>query len=132
MERLILDTAAFVAAERSKEHVAELITDEADVAMAAITVAELLVGVELADRRRRGPRRAFVEAILDAIPVEPYDLGTARAHASLLAHVRRAGRPRGAHDLIIAATALSTDRTVVTTDRAGFDGLPAVRLRLVG
>jgi tRNA(fMet)-specific endonuclease VapC len=40
--------------------------------------------------------------------------------------VRRAGRPRGAHDLIIAATAAAAGRTVVTADRRAFDGLPGV------
>lgn len=48
-------------------------------------------------------------------------------HARLLAHVRRAGKPRGAHDLIIAATAAATARTLVTFDgKAAFDDLPGV------
>jgi tRNA(fMet)-specific endonuclease VapC len=50
-------------------------------------------------------------------------------HTELLVAVRKAGRPRGAHDLIIAATALSTGRTVVTSDRQGFDDLPGVEVR---
>ena len=36
--------------------------------------------------------------------------------------MRRAGRPRGAHDLIIAATAAAAGRTVVSADRRAFDG----------
>ena len=38
------------------------------------------------------------------------------------------GRPRGAHDLIIAATARVTSRTVITADPSGFDGLPGVSI----
>lgn len=38
-------------------------------------------------------------------PVIPYDTDVAVEHAQLLAAVRRAGHPRGAHDLLIAATA---------------------------
>src|SRR5680860_1313735 len=53
----------------------------------------------------------------------------ARAHATLLAHTRRQGQQRGAHDLLIAATAHATDRTVVTADRGGFIDLPGVRVR---
>lgn len=97
--------------------------------MAAVTAAELLVGVELADRHRRGRRSAYVERILAEIPVESYDLDVARAHAVLLADSRRSGRPRGAHDLIIAATAASTNRALVTADPAGFEGLPGVIVR---
>jgi tRNA(fMet)-specific endonuclease VapC len=107
----------------------ELIGDEDDVAMAAVTIAELLVGVELADRRRRKPRERYVMDVLAAIPVEPYDADVARAHARLLAHARTAGRARGAHDLIIAATALARGRTVVTADPRGFEELPGVSVR---
>jgi tRNA(fMet)-specific endonuclease VapC len=87
------------------------------------------LGIELADRRRRRARERYVGDVLGTIPIEVYDLDVARAHATLLAHVRRAGRPRGAHDLIIAATALARDRTVVTVDERGFAGLPGLTLR---
>lgn len=97
-------------------------------AIAAVTVAELKVGVQLAKGRRREKRARFVAAVLDAVTVEPYDLEVAEAHATLLAHVRRAGSPRGAHDLIIAATARARDRQVVSSDQAGFAKLPGVSI----
>jgi tRNA(fMet)-specific endonuclease VapC len=106
-----------------------LIGDEDDVAIAAITAAELTVGVELADGKRRGRRAAFVAAVLDTVSVETYDLDVARMHGALLAHVRRSGRPRGAHDLIIAATARARGREVVTADLDGFIDLPEVSVR---
>lgn len=108
----------------------EQIGDEDDVAIAAITAAELLVGELLATgSRRRANRRAFIGDLLAAVPVEPYDLAVARAHAELLVHTRRTGTPRGAHDLLIAATARAHRRTVVTADLAGFGGLPDVSVR---
>lgn len=103
-----------------------MIGDQDDVAIAAITAAELLVGLELATGDRQRRRQSFIESVLSTIPVEPYDLDVARAHASLLAHTRRSGRPRGAHDLLIAATALTRTRTVVSADPAGFTGLPGL------
>jgi tRNA(fMet)-specific endonuclease VapC len=106
-----------------------VIGDDDDVAVAAVTVAELLVGVELADRRRRPRRKALVDGLLAAVAVESYDVDVARSHAALLAHARRSGRPRGAHDLIIAATALACDRIVVTADARGFEALPGLRVR---
>lgn len=124
--RLILDTTVLVTAERGAASLDELLEDDDDVAIAAVTAAELLVGVELADAGRRRAREAFVGEVLGTIPIEEYDLGVARAHARLLAHVRRAGRPRGAHDLIIAATAAATGRTVVTADTGGFEQLPDI------
>jgi tRNA(fMet)-specific endonuclease VapC len=99
------------------------------VALAAVTVAEILVGVELASGRRKALRKAFVEDLLTVIPIEPYDLEVARAHAGLLAATRSTGITRGAHDLIIAATALVRRRVVVTEDPAGFEGLPGIDVR---
>lgn len=118
-----------IAAERGKFDLDQLIADDDEPAIAAITIAELGVGVELATGRRKTNRRAFLDDVRDALPIIDYDIDVANAHTTLLVAVRRAGRPRGAHDLIIAATALASTRTVVTSDRTGFDGLPGVLVR---
>lgn len=117
-----------VDAERGGGALAEAINDGDDVAVAAITVAELKVGVQLAKGRRREKRERFVTAVLDAVSIEVYDFNVAEAHAALLAHVRRTGTPRGAHDLIIAATARARERQVVSLDQGGFAELPDVFL----
>ena len=130
MDRLILDTGVLVALERGRQIPVDVLPDDADIVIAAITVSELLVGVQLADGPRRDARQATVDAVLDAFDVLPFDLETARHHAVLLAHARRSGRPRGAHDLQIAATARAAGRTLLTTDRSGFDDLPDVRRRI--
>jgi tRNA(fMet)-specific endonuclease VapC len=117
-----------VDAERGGDVLAKIIDDGDDVAIAAITVAELTVGVQLAKGRRREKRERFVAAVIDAVSIEPYDLDVAEAHAALLAHIRRKGTPRGAHDLIIAATARARERQVVSLDQGGFAGLPGVSL----
>jgi tRNA(fMet)-specific endonuclease VapC len=106
-----------------------MIDDIDDVVIAAITAAELLVGVQLADDRHRATRGAFVDALLATVPIEPYDIGIARAHSDLLVHTRKAGCLRGAHDLIIAATARATERTVLTADTTGFVDLPGVAVK---
>ncbi|MEU0565224.1 hypothetical protein ABZ297_07530 [Nonomuraea sp. NPDC005983] len=48
--------------------------------VAAITVAELLVGVETADAARQPDRQAFVDEVLALIPVEEYTTDVARVH----------------------------------------------------
>jgi tRNA(fMet)-specific endonuclease VapC len=117
-----------VDAERGGDLLGDAIDDADDVAVAAITVAELRVGIKLAKGRRQEKRERFVAAVLDAVSIEPYDLNVAEAHADLLAHVRREGTPRGAHDLIIAATARAQERQVVSSDQRGFVELPGVSL----
>jgi tRNA(fMet)-specific endonuclease VapC len=131
--RLILDTGVLVRAERGRARLDRVLDDTDDVAVAAITVAELLVGVELADDDRRAARSAFVDDVIATIAIEDYTLDVAVAHARLLAYVRRAGRPRGAHDLVIAATGAATGRTVLTPDaKAGLADLPGVDALVVG
>jgi tRNA(fMet)-specific endonuclease VapC len=106
-----------------------VIADDDDVAIAAITVAELRVGVELATGKRQTARRAFLDDMILHVPVLAYDLDVAEAHAHLLVAVRQQGAPRGAHDLIIAATARASGRTVVTADSRAFQNLPGVDVR---
>src|SRR5690625_2391975 len=84
------------------------------------------------DPGRSAAQRAFLDDVLQVLLVHDYDRNVADHHASLLAHVRRTGSKRGAHDLIVAAAARATNRIVVTTDkRAGFDELPNVTARII-
>lgn len=98
--------------------------------MAAVTIAELLVGVELADATRRSARQRFVDDVKNTIGIVDYDVMVAANHAQLLIVTRRQGRPRGAHALIIAATARATERDVVSADPSAFGDLPGVNLQV--
>lgn len=129
LSAILLDTNILIHAERGSGAVGALIGDDDLPAIAAITLAELGVGVDLARGRRRERRRAFLDEVGAVLPVLPYDASVAQAHRTLLVAVRRSGRPRGAHDLIIAATALATGRVVVTSDARGFAYLPGVEVR---
>ncbi|MGH3945280.1 MAG: PIN domain-containing protein [Pseudonocardiaceae bacterium] len=132
MARLILDTGVLVEGVRGRLDVAA-VTDEDDVALPAVVLAEYLTGVVLdSNPARQAAQRAFLDELLTVIPVEDYTPAVAEHHAALLAHVRRTGRPRGAHDLIIAATARASGRLLITTDgQAGFAELPDVQVRLL-
>jgi len=125
---LLLDTTFLVDAERGDVALDDVIDDEDEVAVAAISVAELLVGVKLSSGKRRRTRQAYADDIIDSLRIIPYDTAIAREHADLLAAVRKIGRPRGAHDLIIAATARATNRAIVTSDTGAFTDLPGVAI----
>jgi predicted nucleic acid-binding protein len=124
--RLILDTNVLIAYERGSIDRSALDHDE--LAVAAVTVAEYRVGIELADTAERAAARArALAAIMSVVDVLAYTDTTAAHHARLIAYVRKSGTPRGAHDLIIAAHAAETGRTVLTRDvKARFAGLPGV------
>jgi tRNA(fMet)-specific endonuclease VapC len=82
----------------------------------------------MADTASRAAERArALAAITSTVDVLDYTQATAAHHGRLLAHVRRSGSPRGAHDLIIAAHAAETGRTILSRDaKARFGELPGV------
>lgn len=124
--RLILDTNILIAYERGTIDRSPL--DEDELAIASVSVAEYRVGIEMADTAERAAERArALTAITSAVDVLDYTQATAAHHGRLLARVRRSGAPRGAHDLIIAAHAAETGRTILSRDtKARFGELPGV------
>jgi predicted nucleic acid-binding protein len=123
---LILDTNVLIAYERGKIDRAAL--DDDELAVAAVSIAEYRVGIELADTASRAADRSrALAAITSVVDVLQYTEATAAHHARLIAHVRRTGTPRGAHDLIIAAHAAESGRIVMSLDaKARFGDLPGV------
>lgn len=131
---LILDSSVLVAAERGALSLDRVAGDRPDeeVAIAAITASELLHGVHrAANAARRNRREAFVEQLLAALPVLPFDLLSARVHASVWAELASRGVNVGAHDLLIAATALANGMSVATRDRRSFPRIPGLALVIV-
>ena len=94
-------------------------------ALAAISASELLHGLHRLRRSAYKVRaETWIEALLGALPIVPFDLACARAHARLGAQLARKGVTLGAHDLMIGASALALGYSVVTRDRRGFDRIP--------
>ena len=124
--RLILDTNVLIDYERGTIDRSAL--DDDDLAVAPITIAEYRVGIELADTPERAAERArALTTIMSVVDVLDYTDTTAAHHGRLLAHVRKSGTARGAHDLIIAAHAAETGRVVMTRDsKARFGELPGI------
>jgi tRNA(fMet)-specific endonuclease VapC len=109
------------------------IGDEDDVAVPALVIAEFRAGLlRESHPARRAAHAAYLAEILAVTPVVDYTADVADHHAELLAYLHRTGQERGAHDLIIAATARATGRILVTTDiEARFEELPGVEVRLL-
>jgi tRNA(fMet)-specific endonuclease VapC len=127
--RLIVDTCVIVDVERGRLALDDFVADDDELAIAMVTAAELWDGVMRADATHRRRRVQFFERTIEQFPIEDYSLNVALRHGALLAHTRVTGRQRGAHDLMIAATAAQTERILVTRDgKAAFDGLPGVRV----
>ena len=129
---VVLDTSIIVAAERSAGDFARFLESLGDepVAIAAITASELLHGcLRARDAAVRARRGAFVDALLDTIPVLPFGLPEARRHAELWAELVKRGTVIGPHDLLVAATALAHGHALATLNRREFSRVPGLVVR---
>lgn len=128
---LLIDTSVLIAMERRGRTLGALATvvPPEPLRLSAVVAAELLAGVELADTpARKTDRSAFVDALLGALPVLPFDLSAARAHAVVISALRRAGNPIGTHDAMIAATALANGAGVLTDNADHFGSVRGLRV----
>jgi tRNA(fMet)-specific endonuclease VapC len=129
----LLDTTVFIELERAVRGLppgtamAEVSTrlegqlgPDEEVGIAAITASELLHGVHRATPEYRARREAFVEAVLAAFPPLPFDILAARAHARIWAELAAAGLDVGAHDRLVAATAITAGWRVGTANLRHF------------
>jgi tRNA(fMet)-specific endonuclease VapC len=129
---LLIDSSVFIALERRGQQLDALAVAVPDepLALAGITASELLAGVHRADSQaRRSRREAFVEGVLARVPIFPFDMPVARVHARIWAHLAAAGQPVGAHDLLIAATALTHGYAVLTHNVRDFRRVPGLTVR---
>ncbi len=116
---IIFDTSVLIAMERSSDNVEGLVEgrEEEPFGISTITASELLHGVHRADsENRRLKREAYVEKIIETFPNYPFDLNAARIYARIWANLAKKGISVGAHDLIIASTAISLGFSVATSD----------------
>ena len=128
---MILDTSVLIEAEHEKFRLDNLLESlsEEKFWIAAITASELLHGGHRAHNAGvRARRFAFVESILDTVPIASFGLTEARRHAELWAELARHGKMIGPHDLLIAATALARGEKLATLNRSEFSRVPGLQL----
>jgi tRNA(fMet)-specific endonuclease VapC len=135
----VLDTTVFIELERAMrglpaaramaevtQRLERQLGENEEVGIAAITASELLHGVHRATEAHRGRREAFVEAVLAAFPVLSFDLLVARIHARLWAGLASAEAEVGAHDRLVAATAMTAGWRVATANVRHFNRVPGL------
>jgi tRNA(fMet)-specific endonuclease VapC len=128
---IIFDTSEIITLERNRQEIAEIIRGREDESfgISVVTVAELLHGVERADTEtRKIKRQAFVEKVIEFFPVYGFDVTIARIYAQIWATIAKKNLTVGAHDLIIAATAISLNYTVVTSNLRDYKKIEGLKV----
>lgn len=126
LERAIRRLSAPSAIDEVSGYLEEQLGATEEVGIAAITASELLHGVHRATPEHRARREAFVEGVLAAFPPFPFDLLAARAHARLWAGLASSGVDVGAHDRLVAATAITAGWRVGTANVKHFERIPGL------
>jgi tRNA(fMet)-specific endonuclease VapC len=127
----LIDASLLIAAERGKLDLGAWLGRHADetFAMGAITLSELWHGVHRAETpARRGAREIWVRGVTERFPIVPFDAAAAEVHAQVWANLARRGVRIGAHDLILAATALATGAAVATANTRELERVPGLRV----
>ncbi len=119
----LLDTSVFVARESGRP--LSSLPDEGRVSV--ITVAELRIGVLVADDPTIRAQRLRTLSEVEALEPVPVDAAAARAFAEIAADSRRRGKRPKILDALIAATALSRAMPVYTQD-ADFEDMVGVQV----
>jgi len=124
----LLDSNIFIRDERGTFDLHEFVQDRppASYAMSSVTAAELLLGVDLATPGHRARRRQNVDDYLAGFLVLDFDIHCARQWSTIAARLRAKGRNIGAHDLLIAATALHYNYGVITFNAQEFSRIPGL------
>ncbi|MGC8512604.1 MAG: PIN domain-containing protein [Acidimicrobiales bacterium] len=123
--RALLDTSFFVAKESGRPLAGLDGVTETEVSV--VTLAELTVGVLMADDDDRSARVATLSAVESTWDPLPTDAEVARQFARVVAALRARGRRVPILDALVAATAIVEQIPVVTQD-TDYQVIPSVEV----
>src|SRR5205085_4276975 len=95
-----------------------------EVAISALTAAELMYGVEKSERPEQN--RAALQEFLLAFSIAPFAREAAEEYGRIRNHLKQAGTPIGPVDTFIAAHALSLGVPLVTNKIREFSRIPGL------
>jgi len=132
---LILDSSVIIAAERKQQTVEELLTlirqifGDIEIAISAVTVAELVHGVARANTPEiRARRRAFIDELKKHVPVHSVTDSTAEIAGQLSGEQAAKGITLPADDLLIGASAIEQGYAVATLNVRHFQKIPGLQV----
>lgn len=132
---LILDSSVVIAAERRGDNVAQLLkqifaaTGNQQAALSSIGLTELVHGIYRAQTpEARERRQSFIRELLEDVEVVPYTKDTALLAGKLDGEQQSRGVVIPFGDLLIGATALLNDYSVLTVNVRHFRLIPGLSI----
>ena len=132
---LVLDSSVFIAAERKRQTVEDLLTSiaqvfgEVEIAMSAVTLAELVHGIARANTPQiKEARRFFIDELKRHVPVHPITDTTAEIAGRLSGEQAAKGITLPAADLLIGASAVEQGYAMATLNIRHFQKIPGLHV----
>ncbi|MEZ5539887.1 MAG: type II toxin-antitoxin system VapC family toxin [Pseudomonadales bacterium] len=124
----VLDTNTLIYFFKGVGRVSETLLSHtpSDIAVPAIVLYELEVGIAKSSSPTK--RRQQLQAFVAATQVLAFGVKEAQAAAQIRASLEKSGQPIGAHDVLIAATALAQKATLVTHNTKEFGRIKSLEL----
>ena len=128
MNRLLDTSICVPLINRSEPDLADRLLSHkpGSVLLCSVVKAELHFGARNSARVAENIDR--VHRFCRAFESLPFDDSGAERYGSIRAQLRREGRPIGGNDMLIAATALANDVTLVTRNLSEFRRVPELRV----
>jgi len=126
--RYLLDTNTLIYFFKGEGEVSQhlLAVPPGEIGIPAIVLYEIEVGIAKSTSPQK--RKAQLEEFLSLVNIIPFGGPEARIAASLRARLESKGRPIGPYDVLIAASALANNCTLVTHNKSEFERIDRLRI----
>ena len=95
--------------------------------ISSITAYELQYGLEKNDQLKKSVKKAVL-GFLGDIEIIPFQIDMAKQAAIVRSNLEQAGKPIGSYDILIAATTLTLDLILVTSNEKEFSQIPNLKM----
>lgn len=125
----VLDTNILIYFFKGMGNVAQniLSTTPQEIAIPAIVLFELELGIQKSTSPDK--RKAQLKQLTDLITIIPFGYDEAMMAASIRAKLEKNGTPIGPYDVLIAASALSGNHTLITHNTSEFRRIEGLKIQ---
>tara|TARA_B100001248_G_C27386378_1_gene459883 strand:- start:1132 stop:1536 length:405 start_codon:yes stop_codon:yes gene_type:complete len=128
---LVLDTSVLIEAERGKLSLSSLLRKtftKESIYISSISVSELYLGALLSQKSFKEQRTTSIEIMISSLIILDFDSKVAKAHAKAWSQLKKKGILISPYDLIIAATCLYHQHSLLTFNIKEFSRVPNLKL----
>ena len=128
---LVLDTSVLIEAERGKLSLSSLLQktfQKESIYISSISVSELYLVEHLSHKSFKEQRTTSIEIMISSLIILDFDSKVAKAHAHAWSQLKKKGILIGPYDLIIAATCLYHQHSLLTFNIKEFSRVPNLKL----